>query len=370
MTKIFHPLPLFAAGVLCLATMTVVLATALTLGSTLKSKIMRQGTAGNIIVVDAGADTPMFSSLPPETYDLVRSVPHIARHEGQPMVNRCLELASLVYGHFTVVKGVDPLYFRMIDQARLVAGRLPAAGNEVIAGTLLPAKVGRPIGVGDKIPFEGEQWEVVGLFEDRLTVMGSGIVASLADIQRVTNRNHLSFVTLKAEAAENMGTIKDYIDKTYEALLRENPEAAGVMVAPEVDYYLYESEAINPLVLFFGLISALYLLVGAMIVYNIADSMTAAAGATALAEASCQGCGRGRLLTAGLRTLAMGLAAGLLAWAAVPFFGKISINFMMMTFHLDVPAPAVAAGALMAGALGLAASQLAARPKVAPAALR
>ena len=211
---IFTPKKCFIAGTLCLGIMTVVFAGAQSLGTTLKSKIMRQGSAGNMIVVDAGADTPMFSSLPPETYDFLRTVPHIARNNGAPMVSRCLELASLVYNRFTVVKGVDPIYYHMIDQSRMVAGRLPAAANEIIVGTLLATKVKRDISVGDRIFFEGEQWTVVGMFEDRLTVMGSGIVTRLADIQRATNRTHLSFITLRADAPGKMAAIATYINKT------------------------------------------------------------------------------------------------------------------------------------------------------------
>jgi hypothetical protein len=355
---------LFIAGILCFGVMTLVFASTQTLGTTLKSKIMRQGTAGNLIVVDAGADTPMFSSLPPETYDFLRTVPHVARHDGETMVARCLELASLVYDRFAVVKGVEPIYYHMIDQARMVAGRLPAAENEIIIGTLLSAKVNKNISVGDTIAFEGEQWAVVGMFEDPFTVMGSGIVARLEDIQRATNREHLSFVTLRADAPENIKAIVDYIEKTYAALLMENPDEPGVAVASEVEYYLHESEAINPLVLFFNLVAGLYLLVGTLILYNIVDSMNGAEDADFRLRSGCDGCGRARMIQNGLRIFIMAAAGGLLALAATPAIGTISINFMMMTFHLNIPAATVLAGTLASAVLGLLAAVMAVRRRV------
>jgi hypothetical protein len=361
---LFNPKKLFLAGVLCLGTMIVVFATAQTLGTTLKSKIMRQGTAGNLIIVDAGADTPMFSSLPPETYDFVLTVPHIAQNNGQPMVTRCLELASLVTNHFTVVKGVNRMYYRMYDQFRLTEGRLPALKNEIIAGTLLAAKVGRAVKVGDPISFEGEQWTVTGLFEDPHTVMGSGIVARLEDIQRATNRDHLSFVTLRTDSPADTAAAAEYIDKTYEALLMENPDVPGVTVAVETEYYRHESEAINPLVMFFRLINALYLLVGALILYNIFDSMQTPGRGEIRLQAACEGCGRAKLLTNGLRVIVMGAGGGLLALAVTPLIGKISINFMMMTFYLEIPVTAVATGTAVAVVLGLLAAFMAVRRQV------
>ncbi len=361
--KSMKPTKPFIAGTLCLAVMILVFAGAQTLGTTLKSKIMRQGTAGNMIVVDAGADTPMFSSLPPETYDFLKTVPHVATHEGQPMVSRCLELAGLVYDHFTVVKGVDPVHYQMIDQSRMVAGRLPAAENEIIVGTMLAAKVNKAIDVGDRIAFEGVQWKVVGMFEDPLTVMGSGILARLEDIQRATNRSHLSFITLRAEPGK-MADITSYIQKTYDALLMENPDVPGVAVASEAEYYLHESEAINPLVLFFHLINALYLLVGALIVYNILDSMNPPGSQDIRFRTNCEGCGRSRLIANGVRILLMGGIGGLLALAATPLVAKISINFMMMTFYLEIPFTTVLTGTLVVMVLGALAAFLAVRRSV------
>nr|MBL0716907.1 hypothetical protein [Desulfobacterales bacterium] len=65
-----------------------------TLGKNLKSRITTSGTAGNMIVVDKGADTPMFSSLPADTYDFIITVPHIKKDKTEILATRCLMLAS------------------------------------------------------------------------------------------------------------------------------------------------------------------------------------------------------------------------------------------------------------------------------------
>ncbi len=347
---------LFLAGFLCAACMVAVFSAAQTLGGTLKAKIMNQGTQGNMIVVDAGADTPMFSTLPPETYDFVRSVPYIAREDGEPMVTRCLQLASLVLGHFTTVRGVDPVYYKMYDQYTLVEGRLPTGRNEVMIGTLLSAKVNKAFNIGDVITFEGEKWRIVGLFEDRLTVMGSGIVARLKDVQHATNREHVSFVSLRADSPEHMKAIREYIEKTYEALLAETPDVPGVIIEPEVEYYLHESEAINPLVLFFNLVNVLYLVVGTMIMYNIADSRYLHS-ARQVNPMPPGGPSRPMVfLKATVQIAIMAIAGGILAALAAQFVRHVSINFMMMTFYLEITATKLLIGTLLVAALGCSAA--------------
>jgi hypothetical protein len=216
--------------------------------------------------------------------------------------------------------------------------------------------VSKAIATGDVITFEGVQWTVVGRFEDRLTVMGSGIVARLEDIQKATNRDHISFITLRAESHKEMEAIAAFINRTYDALLMENPEVAGVIVEPEVEYYLHESEALNPLVLFFNLINALYLAVGAMIIYNIMDSKTLHVKSQGH-PVSDSGPRKPKVFTwAMVDIVTMIVLGGILAAMAAQLIGKISVNFMMMTFYLEIAGSTIVAGAMVAMVLGLVAA--------------
>jgi hypothetical protein len=113
--------------------------------------------------------------------------------------------------------------------------------------------------------------------------------------------------------------------------------------------------------MFFNLVSALYLLVGALILYNIVDSVNGPGHDTIRLRTDCEDCGRTRMIAGGVRILVMGAAGGLLALAATPLIANISINFMMMTVFLEIPFHAVLTGTLVATALGLAAAFLAIR---------
>jgi len=333
---------------LCIGCMVVMFSVSQTLGTRLKAKIMNQGAEGNIIIVDEGADTPMFSSLPPETYDFIKTVPHIKKESGEFMITRCLLLASLISGRFTMVRGVDPAYYRMYDQCKLTRGRLPGGKNEVIIGDLFSAKINKKIKTGDTINFEGSNWKIVGIFEDRLTVMGSGIIAGLKDLQNATNRRHISFVSLHVDAPENMKRVKEYIEKTYDALLIETPEVPGVIVEPEQEYYHNEAEAINPMVMFINMVNLLCLIVGTMIMYNIAHYIFLPFG-----KPVGDGYGRRSAAMIIMEVLSVAVVGGIAGAVVTYLIKNVSINFMFMTFFLESSPRTILAGILLATLLAL-----------------
>ena len=305
-----------------------------TLGKNLKSRITTSGTAGNMIVVDKGADTPMFSSLPADTYDFIITVPHIKKDKTGILATRCLMLASLINGKFTMIRGVDPAYYKLNGNFNLSQGRLPRHKNEIVIGSLLQAKTGKIYRVNDTITFEKQDWKIAGIYEDRLSVMGSGIVTGLKDLQQATNREHLSFITFAVDRQENMETVKSYILKTFDALLIENPEIPGVSVDDEVEYYHHEADAINPMVMFINLINGLYLLAGLMIIHNIACYIFLFPEKYASRLINNDICRGQEAVANALSILLIALASGISGSILAFCTGSISINFMFMTFYL------------------------------------
>lgn len=341
-------------GIICIGIMVAVFSVSQTLGRTLKSKIINCGTEENIIMLQEGADAPMFSILSPETYKFVKTVPHIHKENGKLIITRCLQLASLVLGHFTMVRGVDPTYYKMYDQYRLIEGRLPANKNEVIIGSLLPTKVKKKFKIGDTITFEGKQWKIVGIFEDKLTVMGSGIVAKLEDLQETTGRDSFSYISLRADAPKNMEIIRQYIKKTYDALLMETPEVPGVIVEPETKYYLNEAEAINPLVMFLNLVNILYLIVGTLIIYNIADSIYPVKKPYPRKTSGLlRGSKRTITLLCMSEILAIALIGGIFGTIVTLLLRYVSVNFMMMTIYIKVGITTILMGIFLISLLAL-----------------
>lgn len=333
---------------LCVSFMVVIFSVSLTLGKNLKAKIMNQGTEGNMIVVDRGADTPMFSALLPETYSFIKTVPHIKSDGGGPLVSRCLMLASLISGKFTMIRGVDPVYFKLNGTYHMIEGRLPTKKNEIIIGTLLSQKVNKDFKRGDTISFEGRKWKIAGIFEDRVSVMGSGIVTRLEDLQNATNRKHISFVSLRADSPENMEAIKTYVKKTYDALLIDTPDVPGVSIDPEVEYFLHEAEAINPMVMFINMVNILFLLTGVMIMNNAGHYIFLPFG-----KVRVDGYGKESAATIITEILSVAVAGGIAGAVVIYLIKNVSINFMFMTFFLKSSPRIILTGILVTTLLAL-----------------
>jgi hypothetical protein len=100
--------------------------------------------------------------------------------------------------------------------------------------------------------------------------------------------------------------------------------------------------------------SKTYLLVGAAIIYTVIDSM--AEGDDAPARAACEGSPKTSFPTSMLLIVPMGLVGCLLAALATFLIKLISINFMFMTFYLEISMTEIMTGMLVALLMGLAAS--------------
>jgi hypothetical protein len=329
---------------LCTGLMVVIFSVSMTLGRNLKAKIMNQGTEGNMIVVQEGAYAPMFSALSPETCSFIRTVPHIERDRDGPLVSQCLVMASLISEKFTMVRGVDPVYFKINGTYHIVEGHLPKQRNEIIVGTMLSQKINRDLKIGDAIHFEDRNWKICGIFKDPVSVMGSGIVTRIQDLQDATNRTHISFIELRADSSRHMEAIKKYIEMTYKALLIDTPDVPGVEVYPEVRYFRHQADAIDPLIMFINLVNILYLLAGTLVMNNAGHYIFLPPGMLR----------RNMTRTAMiLEVLSITLVGSLLGIIVTYLIGRISINFMFMTFFLKSGIYTVLEGVLLSVLLAI-----------------
>jgi ABC-type antimicrobial peptide transport system permease subunit len=107
---------------------------------------------------------------------------------------------------------------------------------------------------------------------------------------------------------------------------------------------------------FFNLINALYLAVGAMIIYNIMDSKVLHVKIKSH-PVSDSGLIKSEIFTVTMVDIVtMSVLGGIMAFVTSQFIGRISINFMMMTFYLEIAGITIVAGAMVAMVLGLVAA--------------
>ena len=181
-----------------------------------------QGTAspGNVIVLSLGAESMEFSAIEPADFQRFRYEDLILRIDGEPLASPEKLLSTFVQlfqastsvepvfdagsnGYRGVVRGVWPIAFDVHEQVRLIEGKLPESGYEVIVGRLTAAKLGVPefaLAVGQTLSFEGEQWRIVGHFEAPGTLLESEIWARLDDVQTASRSRDFSAVVLKAQS--------------------------------------------------------------------------------------------------------------------------------------------------------------------------
>ena len=169
------------------------------------------GTAGenNVLVLGAGSEESLErSEIDAATPSLLlASVPGIRRRMGVAYISPEVQMQSVLRLRenspeelTAVFRGINPEAFLVHDKARLVQGRLAEPGaDEVMVGALAASKLGVPaeaLAVGKTIWFDRRNWDIVGRFEVRGSVLDAEIWCPLRDLQIAARRDNLSCVVM------------------------------------------------------------------------------------------------------------------------------------------------------------------------------
>lgn len=162
----------------------------------------------NVMVLSKGAESMEFSAIDRTVFHLISSTSGIRSEGGEPLASP--EAFLSVFIHFPdrgdlgekrgVVRGVLPVAFEVHEQVRIVSGRAPGRGFEVVVGALAATKLGisrEVLATGRKLQFENQPWTVVGVFEAPGTTLESEIWGHLDDVLVASKRSDYSAVTLK-----------------------------------------------------------------------------------------------------------------------------------------------------------------------------
>lgn len=99
------------------------------------------------------------------------------------------------------LRGITVSAFAVHEKVRLVEGRFPSSG-EVIVGRLVHHVLGASgsdLSLGKQIRFEGQDFEIVGVFEAPGTVMESEVWMDRVDLMTLTQRESLSCVIARLD---------------------------------------------------------------------------------------------------------------------------------------------------------------------------
>ena len=182
------------AAVVAIAMVVFVLLGALALDNGFRHALDNSGSDDVAIVLRAGSETEVNSTLDKPQQDLLAAAPGILRQHGDALVSPelCMVVDGIKKSSGTraniSLRGITPAALQVRPTVRLVAGRMFAPGsNELVVGRGISAAFDG-LTVGNRVRLHGVDWTVVGLFDANGSVFESEMWADLRVLQGLTGR--------------------------------------------------------------------------------------------------------------------------------------------------------------------------------------
>ncbi|MFA5262956.1 MAG: ABC transporter permease [Opitutaceae bacterium] len=315
----------------------------------LASTFARTGSPDNVVVLQKSAFDKSLSSLPKSSNDVIRYFDHI-RHKGEtPLASPELSVEpwASVPGRpgeiFMMARGIEPVFFDVMDQVKVVQGSRELRGNKLLIGPAARYKLGGA-GIGDTVVFFGERWTVGGLFEAKGSSLELLILADLSDLMRAARRDELSSFTLKAASVDEVAPLVRLLEADRRVL---------VTAMAENDYYVASGKI-------FGIVAQLGLLVSIIVslgaIFGGMNTMyTAVAGRTReIGTLRALGfSGTSILVSFLVEAVFIGISGGVLGVALGMLVHGARVNVMTASIQFSVTPSVAAAGLALSIAVGL-----------------
>jgi putative ABC transport system permease protein len=306
------------------------------------------GSPDNVVVLQKAAFSQSLSSLPRSNDDVLRYYPHVARRGEATLaspelsVEPWVTVTGMKNEIFMVARGVEPVFFDVMDTVRVTQGTAALRGNKVLLGPAARHKLGG-VTVGETIHMYGEPWIVAGLFEAAGSSVEFSILADLDDLMRAANREEYSSFTLKAGAAGDIPALVRMLEEDRRIL---------VTAMPERDYYAASGQ-VFAIVARMGLLVAIIVSFGA--VFGGMNTMyTAVAGRTReIGTLRALGFGgRGIMLSFVTEAVLIGLAGGVVGVGLGSLVDGARMNVMVASIQFVVTPMVAVAGLALSVVVG------------------
>lgn len=174
------------------------------------------GSAGNVMIIDRKAANAAFSTIRLADYNLLKSLPQVARDQnGDPLlspevIHQCRVHAGDNDNRAGTVRGVTPRVFALNKRLRMLEGEPPSGGRHIAVGDLAAAALRVPaesLSIGNEILFEGQSWKIVGRYSTGGSAMDGEIMANLAELMAVLNRDGYSCVVAQAASLSDVAPL-------------------------------------------------------------------------------------------------------------------------------------------------------------------
>lgn len=193
--------------------------------------LVSSGSKDNLMVLREGAQTESTSWVTREKFNIIRSLPGIARsRQGDALVSPELVVIFKLprrdnpTGSNVNVRGVTPKAFEIRPYIEMVEGRMFRSGlNEVVVSRRMQKRF-VDLDPGDTFKSGTQTWTVVGIFDAKGTSFDSEVWADLDTLSLTQKRPQYSSVLLRPASASAFQPIADAISTDTRLKLQSKTE--------------------------------------------------------------------------------------------------------------------------------------------------
>ncbi len=331
----------------------------LSLARGFKATLVASGSAGNALVVRAGATSEMMGAVTLDSVKVIEDAPGVARENGVPLVTpevvgvAPFPLRSTGTDANVQIRGVSPNVLQVRNTVRMVRGRFFRPGlSELIVGKNA-AITYSGLTLGNTVQFGGGNWQVVGVFDAGGSAFDSEVWCDARVLNQVWKRpeNIYQSVTVHLTAPAAFREFKDSVTA--------DPRM-NVDVSREIEYYDKQSRTLTRLITVLGGLVAFIMGIGA--VFGALNTMYSAVAERSREIAIMRALGFGGpsvVLSFVVEALFISFLGGLLGCLAVlPLNGLTTgamnwQTFSHLAFAFRVTPPLLGAGVVFALMMGL-----------------
>jgi putative ABC transport system permease protein len=346
-------------AVIGIAGVVIVFIAVLSIAEGFRAAMTEAGDPQTAIVMRAGSDTEMTSTIMGDEARIIEDAPGVQRGPAGPSTSA--ELFVIVNHPMrrsgsdanVPLRGVSPAVLQVREEIKLVEGRMFEQGrNEIIVGRAAQRQfVG--LDVGTDVRWGENTWRVVGVFEADGSASESELWCDAKVLQPAYRRgNSYNSVYVKLQSVDAFQPLKD--------ALTTDPRL-NVMVVRENDYFSEQGIVLQSIVRTIGFGIAALMGLGA--IFGAVNTMYTAVAARTREIATLRALGFGSspvvvsvLVEAVLLSIVGGLIGGLLAWMAFDGYQTATMNwqsFSQVAFAFRVTPALLARGMFYAVIMGL-----------------
>ncbi|MGA7853351.1 MAG: ABC transporter permease [Candidatus Acidiferrales bacterium] len=252
------------AAVLGIAGTVGVFVAMLALAHGFRATLVNSGSPDNVLIRRAGSSAELDGSVALDQVQAIEDEPGVAHDNGKPLVSpeavliAAFNLKSTGTNANVQIRGVSPVVLKVRPNIKITEGRFFEPGlAELVIGRNVPSTY-EGLELGDTVPFGGQAWKVVGVFDAGGSSFDSEVWADSRVLNQVYKRpeNLYQSVTVHLTSPAAFQQFKDAVTS--------DPKLT-VQVDHEVEYYARQSQVLTTLISVLGGLVVLIMGVGAVI---------------------------------------------------------------------------------------------------------